>query len=174
MPTKKRGKGGQSSAGKRRAKPAARATARKPAARARRGRAAGVRTTAAPARERGGKRVVPAGGRIAAEREIARLKARLQREKGSLEKRLTEAVREIGQLRHHEARTAQLERQIQERDQIIGQLRSEVATLRSRSHERARDADEGQRSLSFGPGGTAANEEVGSGSGFYDGDDEPV
>jgi len=175
VPTKKRPRGmragGGSGAARGRVKPpAARTRVKKPTAKAKRGRATAVRKTVSPARAGRGKSVVPA----AAEREIARLKARLQRGKTTLEKRLTEAVREIGQLRYHEARTAQLERQLQERDQIISQLRAEVGALRSRSQERAHESDEAQRSLSFGPSSAGAAEEIGSGSGFYDGDDEPV
>jgi hypothetical protein len=41
-------------------------------------------------------------------------------------------VREIAQLRHHEARAAQLERQLKERDELIVQLRSQLHDLRNR------------------------------------------
>jgi hypothetical protein len=71
-----------------------------------------------------------AGG--AATAALAKLKARFDRERGALEKRLTETVREIGQLRHHEMRATQLERQLAERDETIAALRREIEALRSR------------------------------------------
>jgi len=180
MATKKRAQGTRSAgrtsgAAKRRVKPAAAGSrAKKPAAQARKERAAAGRRSKAPSRAARGRSAAPASSRTAADREIALLKTRLQRQKITLERRLTEAVREIGQLRYHEARTEQLERQLQERDQIIEQLRSEVGTLRARSHERAHEPDEAQRSLSFGSRATAEAESPGSDAGFYDGDDDPA
>ena len=51
---------------------------------------------------------------------------------GALEKQLTDTVREIGQLRHHEMRAAQLERQLKERDDLIVQLRGQLSERRTR------------------------------------------
>jgi predicted RNase H-like nuclease (RuvC/YqgF family) len=85
----------------------------------------------------------------AASRELAALKVRFQREKTALEKRLTESVREIGQLRHHEARAVQLERQLKERDETIGQLRSQLSELRNRDLAPPED-EEVQPSLALG------------------------
>jgi hypothetical protein len=67
--------------------------------------------------------------------ELVKLKAKAQREKSSLEKRLTEAAREIGLLRHHELRAMQLERQLAERDATIQRLQSQLAELESRPNE---------------------------------------
>ena len=75
--------------------------------------------------------------------------AALQREKRALEKRLTEAVREIGQLRHHEARVAQLERQLKERDDALAQLRSQLNERRAREYG-VPDDDDVQPSLALG------------------------
>ena len=110
---------------------------RKPAARAGAQHKTAGRVTARPA----------AAG--AASRELTALKARFQREKAALEKRLTESVREIGQLRHHEARATQLERQLKERDETIGQLRSQLSELRNRELAPPED-EEVQPSLALG------------------------
>ena len=63
------------------------------------------------------------------------LKAKAQRERNALEKRLTEAVREIGMLRHHELRAMQLERQLAERDATIQRLQTQLAELERRPAE---------------------------------------
>jgi hypothetical protein len=70
----------------------------------------------------------------AASPEVAALK-RAQREKSGLEKRLTEAAREIGLLRHHELRSMQLERQLAERDATIQRLQAQLADLERRPSE---------------------------------------
>ncbi len=87
-----------------------------------------------------GRKATAAG---ATSRELATLK----REKSALEKRLTDTVREIGQLRHHETRAAQLERQLKERDETIAQLRAQVGSLRNRG---LAENDEAQPSLALG------------------------
>jgi chromosome segregation ATPase len=79
-----------------------------------------------------------------ASRELAALK----REKNTLEKQLTETVREIGQLRHHEARAAQFERQLKERDETIARLRSQLHERREREY--TPPDDEVQPSLALG------------------------
>ncbi len=85
----------------------------------------------------------------AASRELTALKAKFQREKSALEKRLTDTVREIGQLRHHEARAAQFERQLKERDETIAQLRVQLNDLRNRELATP-DDEEIQPSLALG------------------------
>lgn len=151
MPTKKRGKGARPAKERkaggarstRRATPRAARSRQKAAprraARATKGSAATART-----KKRAG---APAGS--AASREVAALKAKLEREKISFEKRLTDTVREIGQLRHHEARAAQLERQLKERDELIAQLRTQLNDLRNREIVAPGD-DEIQPSLALG------------------------
>lgn len=67
--------------------------------------------------------------------ELTTLKNKFQRERSALEKRLTEAVREIGMLRHHELRVMQLERQLAERDAVIGRLQSQLGELERRPTE---------------------------------------
>lgn len=99
----------------------------KPVAKAKPARAA--RTTTKPARA-----ATPA--RAAVENaEVASLKAKFQRERSGLEKRLTEAMREIGLLRHHELRAMQFERQVAERDATIERLRAQLAELERRPSE---------------------------------------
>jgi hypothetical protein len=68
-------------------------------------------------------------------KELAALKSRFQRERSGLEKRLTEAVREIGMLRHHEMRAMQFERQLKERDDLIGRLQHQLEELQRRPAE---------------------------------------
>jgi len=129
MPTKNRGKGTRSTARRtsqpaatvRRAKGSAPAARKKTAARAK-GNASAKRAAAASP-------------------ELATLK----REKITLEKRLTDTVHEIAQLRHHEARATHLERQLKERDETIAQLRTQLGTLRDRELD-----DEAQPSLALG------------------------
>lgn len=69
----------------------------------------------------------PAAKPAAESAEVTTLKARFQRERNALEKRLTEAVREIGMLRHHELRAGHLENQLRERDETIARLQRELA-----------------------------------------------
>lgn len=96
----------------------------KPAARAKVAAAKPTRATAKPVRNAG-----------AESPELVALKARFQRERNGFEKRLTEAVREIGLLRHHELRAMQLERQLAERDATIGRLQTQVSELERRPAE---------------------------------------
>jgi len=156
MATKTRAKGARTTA--RRSKPAARKRAVKRGKAPKRGsgRATGGGTKKRPSRTRrpAAKAAVPRkaarpAATGAASRELATLKVRFQREKTTLEKRLTESVREIGQLRHHEARAAQLERQLKERDETIGQLRSQLSELRNRELAPPED-EEVQPSLALG------------------------
>jgi hypothetical protein len=67
--------------------------------------------------------------------EVVALKAKFQRERNALQKNLTEAVREIGLLRHHELRATHLERQLAERDATIARLQSQLADLERRPAE---------------------------------------
>lgn len=67
--------------------------------------------------------------------EAVALKAKFQRERSGFERRLTEAVREIGLLRHHEIRATQLERQLAERDAMIGRLQTQLGELERRPTE---------------------------------------
>ena len=78
----------------------------------------------------------PSTKRAAAEpREVTALKAKFQRERNALERNLTEAVREIGVLRHHELRAMQLERQLADRDAIITRLQTQLSDLERRPAE---------------------------------------
>ena len=142
MATTKRSKGGRATAsrakttarpratgGKATATPKKKVAARpvkkaKPAARAKAAAAKPTRATAKPVRNAG-----------AESPELVALKARFQRERNGFEKRLTEAVREIGLLRHHELRAMQLERQLAERDATIGRLQTQVSELERRPAE---------------------------------------
>lgn len=81
--------------------------------------------------------------------EVRALKAKFQRERKQLEKNLTEAVREIGLLRHHELRVTQLERQLADRDTTIGRLQSQLADLERRPAEPVY-VHEVQQSLALG------------------------
>jgi len=68
-------------------------------------------------------------------REVVALKAKFQRERNALQKSLTEAVREIGLLRHHELRATHFERQVAERDATIARLQAQLADLERRPAE---------------------------------------
>ena len=140
MATKNRSKSGRAAVG-RKTKPAAKpkrapkaATSTK-AAKA----SAAKRTTAAKPTRAAAKptRAAASSTRTAAvaSKELAALKSRFQRERAALEKNLTEAVREIGVLRHHEMRAMQLERQVKERDELIGRLQQQLEELQRRSVE---------------------------------------
>lgn len=89
------------------------------------------------AKPRRGEKPAAAPKRAAAaeSKELVALKARFQRERSALEKNLTEAVREIGVLRHHEMRAMQLERQLKERDDLIGRLQQQLEELQRRPLE---------------------------------------
>ncbi len=129
MPTKKRGKGARSA--DRRSTPRAARGARRPKRSAPAARKKAVARGTARRAEGRASSAPPAARAAAASRELSALK----REKSAFEKRLTETVREIGQLRHHEARAAQLERQLKERDDTIVQLRKQLSDLRNRDEE---------------------------------------
>jgi hypothetical protein len=150
MATKKRSKGGRASATrakttarprattKAKATPRKKATARaattaKPTAKAK----PAARAKAAPKRAAAPKRPAakPVRNAGAENSEVVTLKARFQRERNGLEKRLTEAVREIGLLRHHELRAMQFERQVAERDATIGRLQMQLSELERRPAE---------------------------------------
>jgi predicted RNase H-like nuclease (RuvC/YqgF family) len=123
-------------------------------------RAAAPRKKTAPRAAAKGRAAAPRAKKAAApaaSREVAALKARLEREKTDFDKRLTDTVREIAQLRHHEARAAQLERQLKERDEIIVQLRSKLNDLRNREIVTPED-DEIQPSLALGSRGADFDE----------------
>lgn len=81
--------------------------------------------------------------------EVTTLKNKFQRERNGLEKRLTEAVREIGLLRHHELRAMQLERQVAERDATIERLQAQLVELQRRPAEPVY-VHEVQQSLALG------------------------
>jgi len=164
MASTSRGKGSRSGRGAgARAKRATGGT-KKPAARARstaKGRGAGrsapraaakskSRAAASSARKPARPVAKSSAARAGGNAEVAKLKARFEREKSGLEKRLTETVREIGQLRHHEARVGQLERQLKERDETITKLRGQLSELRSRPTAAAVDDPELQPSLALG------------------------
>jgi hypothetical protein len=82
-------------------------------------------------------------------RETAALKAKFQRERSAFERRLTEAVREIGILRHHELRAMQLERQLADRDATIVRLQAQLGELERRPSEPVY-VHEVQQSLALG------------------------
>jgi len=108
-----------------------------------------TRAAAAPAPARLRLPVTMRELRDAASREIAAQKARFQRERSNLERRLTEAAREIGQLRYHEVRAMQFERELRERNETIGRLQRELDELRQNVGGSRQDA-EAQHVLSFG------------------------
>ncbi len=146
MPSKKPRKNARPA--KRRKPAKGRATARATASRK---KTAPRRAAKKPAAAAGAtQRPAPAGA--AASREVAALKARLEREKTNFERRLTDTVREIAQLRHHEARATQLERQLKERDDLIAQLRTQLNDLRNREIVTP-DDEEIQPSLALGSRG---------------------
>jgi len=151
MATKKRSKGGRATARrakttvrprattKAKATPKKKVSARvvtkaKPVAKA---KPAAVAKRPTPARAASPKRPVakPVRKAGAESSEVAALKAKFQRERNGLEKRLTEAVREIGLLRHHELRAMQFERQVGERDATIGRLQMQLSELERRPAE---------------------------------------
>ena len=131
MATKKRSKGGRAAGSRAQSSARPRAVGRKAKPVAKPKRATKARAAKpTPAKK------PPAPKRGAAEnKEMVALKARFQRERSALEKNLTEAVREIGLLRHHEMRVVQLERQVKERDDLIGRLQQQLDELQRRSIE---------------------------------------
>jgi hypothetical protein len=140
MATKKSAKAGRAKAS--RAKSTARARTTKPApkkkAAARRAKPAKTSSTkralAKPTRP-ATKPTRPAAKPAAESAEVTTLKARFQRERNALEKRLTEAVREIGLLRHHELRAGHLENQLRDRDETIARLQRQLTEAQSRPEE---------------------------------------
>jgi len=136
-------------------KTAAAAKSRKPAARRAPARVAS-RKKPAPRAAKSPAAAKPAAA-SAASREVVALKAKLEREKTGFEKRLTETMREIATLRHHEARAAQLERQLKERDELIIQLRTQLNDLRNREVVTP-DDEELQPSLALGSRGSDYDE----------------
>ena len=81
--------------------------------------------------------------------EVVALRAKFSRERNGLEKRLTEAVREIGLLRHHELRAMQLERVVAEREATIERLQAQLTDLQRRPAEPVY-VHEVQQSLALG------------------------
>jgi len=130
MATKKRSTG-RAAAGraKSNARPRAAGRKAKPVAKPKRTAKARAAKSAKPKQPAAPKRAA------AESKELVALKARFQRERSALEKNLTEAVREIGVLRHHEMRTMQLERQLKERDDLIGRLQEQLEELQRRPLE---------------------------------------
>jgi hypothetical protein len=86
----------------------------------------------AAAPKRPGAKPTPAAVEAA---ELTALKNKFQRERGGLERRLTDAVREIGMLRHHELRAMQFERQVAERDATIERLQAQLTEMQRRPAE---------------------------------------
>jgi hypothetical protein len=134
MATTKRGKKARAGARKSTA-------ARGQSVSARKGASAKGKTKAKRSAAKAGKKAAAGDGAA-----LAQQKARFDRERNDLQKRLTDMVREIGELRHHELRATQLARQVAERDQTIANLRRELSEARSRPA--AAHAD--QASLDFG------------------------
>ncbi len=153
MATTKRSKKGRATSNRasksprgRAAKTAKSTPKRKPATRA----AASAKTSAKTKPVTKPKVAAPTTKRAAAEnREVTALKAKFQRERSALEKNLTEAVREIGALRHHELRAMQLERQLADRDAIITRLQTQLSDLERRPAEPVY-VHEVQQSLALG------------------------
>jgi predicted RNase H-like nuclease (RuvC/YqgF family) len=140
MATTKRGKKARAGARKPTAARGKSASARKRAS-AKSSTKAGKRPAAAKTAKKAGAKAAAGGGAA-----LAQQKARFDRERDDLQKRLTDMVREIGELRHHEMRATQLARQVAERDQTIAGLRRELSELRSRPAAAPTD----QASLDFG------------------------
>jgi len=143
MATKKRSKGGRAAATRAKSTARPRAAGRKTKATVQPTRAvktraakaskpANVTKTAKAAKPKRTATAQPARTASAESKELLALKNRFQRERSALEKNLTEAVREIGVLRHHEMRVMQLERQLKERDELIGGLQRQLEELQRR------------------------------------------
>jgi hypothetical protein len=116
-----------------------------------------VATPAAKPKTRAAKRPAPAATAKRANAkatavesaEITALKAKFQRERKGLERSFTEAVQEIGLLRHHELRATHLERQLADRDATIARLQAQLAELERRPAEPVY-VHEVQQSLALG------------------------
>lgn len=138
MATKKRSKGGRAAASRAKTSAGARAASRKakPKKIAVKAKSAAKPKSAMPARAAKASKPAKPSRTVAADnKELVALKNRFQRERSALEKNLTEAVREIGILRHHEMRVMQLERQLKERDDLIGRLQQQLEELQRRPAE---------------------------------------
>lgn len=155
MATTKRNKGGRATAS--RAKSAARAAkSAKPAPKKKTvakakpvSKAKLVEKTKAVSKAKPGKASRAVAKPAVESAEVVALRAKFSRERNGLEKRLTEAVREIGLLRHHELRAMQFERQVAERDATIERLRAQLADLERRPAEPVY-VHEVQQSLALG------------------------
>ena len=137
MATKKRSKGSRAAASRAKTTTRPRAAGRKakPVAPPKRGTATRAAKSGSAKAPRAGKAAAPKRAAGAESKEFVALKARFQRERSALERNLTEAVREIGVLRHHEMRAMQLERQLKERDDLIGRLQQQLEEMQRRSIE---------------------------------------
>lgn len=178
MATKKRSKGGRAAATRAKAaggRAVKKATPKKPAARAssaknRKGKAAKPKVAARPKAVKPKAGAAPKGAApkrpaalpkpkavaakasvAAGSPEVVALKSKFQRERNGLEKRLTEAAREIGMLRHHELRAMHLERQLAERDATIARLQQQLGEAERRpAAESVVYVHEVQQSLALG------------------------
>ena len=150
MATKKRSKGSRATASR------TKTTARPRTAKAKATKKAAPRTVAKATKPAAAKRPAPkpAAAKAAAvdSPAVVALRSKFQRERTGLERRLTEAVREIGVLRHHELRAMHLERQLAERDATIGRLQLQLSELERRPSE-AIYVREVQQSLALGEPG---------------------
>jgi hypothetical protein len=141
MATKKRSKGARAAASRAKSTARPRAAGRKTKATVKPKRAVKARPAKAAERAKAAKAAKPKRAATAAapaptaSKERVAHKNRFQRERSALEKNLTEAVREIGLLRHHEMRVAQLEHQLKERDDLIGRLQRQLEELQRRPAE---------------------------------------
>lgn len=100
-----------------------------------------------------------------------KLKAQFARERGGLERRLTEIVREIGLLRHHELRATQFERQLAERDATIADLRRELESQKSQTSPPPSDTQGG---LNFEGGETVRLDDLDETAALDDEDDDLI
>ena len=129
MATKKRSKGARATASR------TKTTTRPRAAKAKATKTAAARPVAkAKTKPAAAKKPVVAKAPVDSPAVVA-LKSKFQRERTGLERRLTDAVREIGLLRHHELRAMQLERLLAERDATIGRLQLQLSELERRPSE---------------------------------------
>lgn len=139
MATTKRNKGGRATASRAKttARPAksAKATPKKKTIAKAKPVAKPVGKTKVVAKAKAITKTKPARAAAVDSPEVVALRAKFSRERNGLEKRLTEAVREIGLLRHHELRAMQFERQLGERDATIERLQAQLAELERRPAE---------------------------------------
>lgn len=137
MATKKRSKGGRAAASRAKTSATARAASRKakPKKAAAKPKRAMTARAAKPSKPTKAAAAKPNRIGAADSKELVALKNRFQRERSALEKNLTEAVREIGVLRQYEMRVTQLDRQLKERDDLIGRLQQQLEELQRRPVE---------------------------------------